>query len=77
MRDFSIIRIVQSTFRPEGGLTHKLTHCTKFAGGNSGAGSMNELLILEGKGAESLRNARIFIAIAIRKHIRIFALRNP
>ena len=26
---------------------------------------MNELLILEGKGAESLRNARIFMAIAI------------
>ena len=38
---------------------------------------MNELLISEEKGAESLRNARIFIAIAIRKHIRIFALRNP
>ena len=29
---------------------------------------MNELLILEGKGAESLRNARIFIAVAIRNH---------
>ena len=29
---------------------------------------MNELLISEGKGAESLRNAQIFIAIAIRNH---------
>ncbi len=49
----------------EGGLTHKLTHWTIFAGGNSGANSMDELLISEEKGAESLRNARIFIAKAI------------
>ena len=34
---------------------------------------MNELLILEGKGPGSLRNARIFMVIAIRKHIRISA----
>ena len=46
-------------------MTHKLTHWTKFGGGNSGGDSMNELLILEGKGAESLRNARIFMAKAI------------
>ncbi len=29
---------------------------------------MNKLLILEGKGAESLRNGQIFIAIAVRNH---------
>ena len=61
MLNFSLIQIVQPTFRTEGGLTHNLTHWRKGGGGNSGVDSRNELLILEGKGAESLRNAQDYI----------------
>ncbi len=61
MLDSSIIRIVQAAFRAESGLTHKLTHWTKFAGGNSGRDSMNELLISEQKGLKSLRNAQNYM----------------
>ena len=60
-----IIRIVQVVFRSESGLTHKLTHWAKFAGGNSGVDGRNELLISDGKGLKRLGNGRISMPRAI------------